>query len=204
MFIIGLTGGIASGKSTVSAWFQEKGITVIDADAIAREVVQPGTVGLQKITEVFGRTILLEDGHLNRPAMAAIVFNDEKAREALNAILHSEIRASMEACKEKARGRGEKLVVYDVPLLIESNWQSMVNEVWLVYTDRKLQKERLIKRSGYTEKEAEARINSQLSLEEKVKHCQVKIDNNKTEIELYEQLEHLWHTRLKPIVLEEE
>lgn len=204
MFIIGLTGGIASGKSTVSAWFQEKGITVIDADAIAREVVQPGTVGLQKITEAFGRTILLEDGHLNRPAMAAIVFNDEKAREALNAILHSEIRASMEVHKEKARERGEKLVVYDVPLLIESNWQSMVNEVWLVYTDRKLQKERLIKRSGYTEKEAEARINSQLSLEEKVKHCQVKIDNNKTEIELYEQLEYLWHTRLKPIVLEEE
>jgi len=176
--IIGLTGGIASGKSTVAKMLRELAIPVIDADEIAREVVQIGEDAYLQIVEQFGEGILQEDKNIDRLKLGSIVFNDEAKRKLLNRIVHPAIRQKMMQKKEEYASVGEQTVVLDIPLLFESNLTHLVHKTIVVYVDDQIQLERLMERNGFSKEEAEVRIRAQLPLKEKVKKADAVIDNN--------------------------
>jgi len=176
--IIGLTGGIASGKSTVAKMLRELAIPVIDADEIAREVVQIGEDAYLQIVEQFGEGILQEDKNIDRLKLGSIVFNDEAKRKLLNRIVHPAIRQKMMQKKEEYVSVGEQTVVLDIPLLFESNLTHLVHKTIVVYVDDQIQLERLMERNGFSKEEAEVRIRAQLPLKEKVKKADAVIDNN--------------------------
>ena len=178
MLRIGLTGGIASGKSTVSNCLRQLGATVVDADLLAKEVVAPGTPGLRAVLEAFGPDMADADGRLRRHALGALVFSDASARARLNAIVHPLVRVRLEEEAARAQARGEKAAVLDVPLLFESGMESMVDEVWVVAVPPAVQVARLRARNGYGETEAQARLDSQMPLEEKLKRAHVVIWND--------------------------
>ncbi|WP_062047810.1 dephospho-CoA kinase [Bacillus sp. JCM 19034] len=175
--LIGLTGGIASGKSTVSEMFRNFGFPIIDADLIAREVVEPGSVGLNRIVEHFGQNILMDDGSLNRARLGQIIFANDEKRNSLNRITHPLIRERMEEEKERLLKNGVSTIVYDIPLLYESNLFHLVDKVLLVYVDQKTQLKRLMNRNQLNKREAMKRIQSQLSLEQKKERADAIIDN---------------------------
>jgi dephospho-CoA kinase len=176
---IGLTGGIASGKSTVARMLVESGAALVDADRIAREIVEPGQPSLAQIVERFGQAVLHEDGTLNRKKLGEIVFADEAKRKALEAITHPAIRAVMRERMDKLQREAPKrLVVVDVPLLYESGLQSLFEEVMVVYVPRSLQLERLMKRDGLSKADAERRLNAQMDIEEKKRLADIVIDNS--------------------------
>ncbi|MCR8643744.1 dephospho-CoA kinase [Paenibacillus sp. N1-5-1-14] len=190
---IGLTGGIACGKSTVAAKLVQLGAILIDADVIAREVVMPGTPGLQQITAHFGPEVLQEDYTLNRKALGSLIFGDEEQRFALNAILHPLIRARIKSrLAEEQLANPDKLVVVDIPLLYESQYEVIVDQVMVVYIPRELQVERLMARDGYSLEEAESRLQSQMSIEEKRQRADIVIDNRGTIAATEEQIETFW------------
>jgi len=176
--IIGLTGGIASGKSTVAKMLRELAIPVIDADEIAREVVQIGEDAYLQIVEQFGEGILQEDKNIDRLKLGSIVFNDEAKRKLLNSIVHPAIRQRMMQKKEEYVSVGEQTVVLDIPLLFESNLTHLVHKTIVVYVDDQIQLERLMERNGFSKEEAEVRIRAQMPLKEKVKKADAVIDNN--------------------------
>ncbi len=192
--IIGLTGGIASGKSTVSNMLKEKGFTVIDADIAARAVVEPGRSALKEIVRQFGFGVLTEEGTLDRAKMGSIVFQDKEKRKQLNEIVHPAVRQWMLAEKSKAMEAGKKTIFYDIPLLFESKLTWMVDKTLLVYVEPDIQLERLMKRNGFTEQEAKARIQSQMPITEKRKLADKIIDNSRTIEETTKQLNE-WITR---------
>lgn len=192
MYKVGLTGGIASGKSTVVNWLKRKGVPVVDADLVARDVVEPGSVGLAAIIKYFGKSILQEDGRLDRSRLGSIVFQDEEARRALNEMLHKPIKDRFQALTDAYEQEGYRAVLYDIPLMIERNWYQEMDELWVVYVDLATQKQRLILRNGYSEAEAVDRISSQMPLKDKRAYADVLIDNNSSEEALYKQLEELW------------
>ncbi|AKP48076.1 dephospho-CoA kinase [Bacillus smithii] len=189
--IIGLTGGIASGKSTVSSLLKEKGFTVIDADVAARIVVQPGEEAYKKIVETFGKDILLENGEINRPKLGDLVFRDEQKRLQLNAIVHPAVRKQMLLEKEQAIRNGKQTIFLDIPLLFESGLTWMVDKTIVVYVDENIQLQRLMKRNGLDKEAAEIRISAQMSLEEKASKADAVINNNGTITETKKQLEHI-------------
>ncbi|MCL6517647.1 dephospho-CoA kinase [Alicyclobacillus sp.] len=176
--IVGLTGGIATGKSTVTQMLRDLGAFVVDADVWARRVVEPGTPGLREIVEAFGPQVLRPDGTLDRARLGAIVFHDEAARQRLNAITHPKVRAGMKAETERYRAEhpGEP-VVWDVPLLFEGETRFLVDVTVLVWCDEKTQLHRLMARNGLDEAEAMARIRAQMPLEEKRRMADYVIDN---------------------------
>jgi dephospho-CoA kinase len=176
--IIGLTGGIASGKSTVSNLIKLEGIPVVDADLIAREVVEKGETAYEQIVEVFGTEILTVDGTLDRKKLGSIVFSDEHKRLLLNDIVHPAIRVRMQEKIEQWKQEGFRTIVLDIPLLYESKLTYMVEKVIVVYVDQQLQKERLKNRDQYSDEEALARINAQLPLKEKITYADEVIHNN--------------------------
>ncbi len=188
---IGLTGGIASGKSTVAQMLRELGIPVIDADQVAREVVEIGKEAYIQIIETFGRDILQENGEINRAKLGQIVFHDEEKRKKLNAIVHPAIRKNMIAQKEAYINSGEKTIVLDIPLLFESGLTRLVDKIIVVYVDEHIQLERLMKRNGFSKEEAMARINAQMPLIEKVAKADAVIDNNETIEKTKQQLVHI-------------
>ncbi|MED3843772.1 dephospho-CoA kinase [Geobacillus stearothermophilus] len=192
-FTIGLTGGIASGKSTVSAMMRELGLPVIDADEAARAVVRPGEESYRQIVAAFGPGILRADGEIDRAKLGAIVFNDEQQRKVLNAIVHPAVRKKMLAEKEAHIRSGAKTVVLDIPLLFESGLTHWVDKVLVVYVDDDVQLRRLMARNGFTEEEALARIRSQWPMAEKVKRADAVIDNNGTIEETRRQLLAILH-----------
>ncbi|WP_442601450.1 dephospho-CoA kinase [Paenibacillus sp. KN14-4R] len=190
---IGLTGGIACGKSTVAAKLVQLGAILIDADVIAREVVLPGTPGLQQIKERFGQEVLNEDGTLNRKALGSLVFGNEVKRLALNAILHPLIRARIESrMTEEQLANPDKLVVVDIPLLYESGYEVIFEQVMVVYIPRDKQIERLMSRDGYNIEEAESRLHSQMNIEEKRQRADIVIDNRGSIEATEEQIETFW------------
>lgn len=189
--IIGLTGGIASGKSTVSSLLKEKGFTVIDADVAARIVVQPGEDAYKKIVETFGKDILLENGEINRPKLGDLVFRDEQKRLQLNAIVHPAVRKQMLLEKEQAIRNGKQTIFLDIPLLFESGLTWMVDKTIVVYVDENIQLQRLMKRNGLDKEAAEIRISAQMPLEEKASKADAVINNNGTITETKKQLEHI-------------
>jgi dephospho-CoA kinase len=189
--IIGLTGGIASGKSTVSKLLIEKGFSVVDADAAARKAVEPGEPALVKIVDAFGQEILNPDGTLNRGALGEIIFNNEESRKELNGIVHPAVRAQMLGEKDQAFEQGKNTVIMDIPLLYESQLTWMVDKTIVVYVDRETQLTRLMKRNGLSEEEATARIESQMSLDKKKELAQAVLDNRGTIEETLRQLDEL-------------
>lgn len=194
--IIGLTGGIASGKSTVSRLLKEKGFTVIDADIAARAVVTPGQPALLQIVEVFGKDVLAEDGTLNREKLGSIIFHNESKRQRLNDIVHPAIRAWMLSEKDKAIEAGQETIIFDIPLLFESKLTWIADRTLLIYVEPHIQLKRLMERNGYTEQEAAARIQSQMPINEKKTLADDIIDNSGTIEKTIEQL-HGWITLLR-------
>jgi len=180
MLVVGLTGGIATGKSTVSTLLKAHGLPVVDADVLARQVVQPGTPALAQIRQHFGTGVLLEDGSLNRAALGAIVFADDAQRKVLNGIVHPAVRRAMFWAVLRHWWHGERVCVLDVPLLIEGGLWRFVAKVVVVYCSPEIQLQRLMKRDGSTRDEASARLNAQLPIAEKVQFADVIIDNSGT------------------------
>ena len=175
---IGLTGGIASGKTMVSRRLAELGAAVLDADAFARIAVEKGSEGLKEIVKAFGGGMLDSDGCLDRRKLGAAVFGDEAARLRLNGILHPAVRAGMLRAAEAAEESGFRVIVFDVPLLIECGWQEIADEVWLVTAPMEERVRRIKARDGLSEAEAKKRIASQMSDDEKKPFADVIIDNS--------------------------
>lgn len=191
--VIGLTGGIASGKSTVSGMLSDLGAKIIDADKIAREIVNPGMAALKKIVENFGSEILNLDGTLDRKALGNKVFSDPGKLRLLNEITHPEIRRIVEERISQIRERCSGIIiVIDAAVLIESGMSDLVDEIWIVYVDQDTQIKRLIKRNSMEPEEAEMRIKSQMSFCEKVKYSHRIIDNSKDVEHTKKQVEALW------------
>lgn len=186
--VIGLTGGIASGKSTVSNMLKELNITVVDADIEARLAVEKGEPAYQKIIGEFGYDILLDNEEIDRQKLGSIIFHDAEKRQLLNSIVHPEVRNRMNNKIESAVKGGEQVVVLDIPLLFESKLTHMVEKTILVYVDRDVQLKRLMERNSLSLAEAEARINSQMPLSEKVALADAVIDNNGSMDETKKQL----------------
>lgn len=179
MKVIGLTGSIGTGKSSVSKILNEDyNIPIIDADKISKEAVQKGSRGLNKIKDVFGSDYILDNGELNRHKMASLVFNDEKARLALNNIIHPEVTDKYNYLVNKYKQRDEKYVIYDCPLLIEEKLTNMVDVVMLVYTSQDIQIERIMLRDKVKKEQALMRIKAQMSSEDKMKYADIIIDNS--------------------------
>lgn len=189
--IIGLTGGIATGKSTVADMFKTLGAIIVDADIIARKVVQPTTSVWQAIVDFFGQGILNADLSINRERLADLVFSESSLLQKLNEITHPEIRAKIE--KEiNTFTPSEKIIIIDAPLLIESQMISLVDKLFVVHVSEKIQIERLMKRNNFNEQEAKNRIHAQIPLEKKLKLADIVIDNNGTIEELREKIKQIW------------
>lgn len=195
MNIIGLTGGIASGKSTVSRILERLGAVVIDADQLAREAVMPGVPAHRAIVDTFGGGVLLPDGTIDRKALGSIIFADFSARKRLEAIMHPAIRALAEQRLAELRRSGAPVAVYMAALLVEAGATDRVDEVWVVYVDRETQVRRVMARDGLSRSEAEQRLAAQMSMEEKAARGQVVIDNNGTPEELERRVEEIWAKR---------
>lgn len=176
--IYGLTGSIASGKSTVSNFFKELNIPIVDADIIAKEVVEIGQPAYVKIVDVFGSQILLENGDINRSLLGSIIFNDKEKRLQLNSIVHPEVRREMVKQADTYLAMGEPLVILDIPLLYEGNSIELVEKVIVVSVSEETQIERLMKRNDLTKEDALLRIASQIPVKEKEARADYVIDNN--------------------------
>ena len=197
MLRIGLTGGIGSGKSTVSALLAARGAVVIDADRIAREVVEPGTPGLAAVVEAFGQGVLRDDGSLDRPALAAVVFADPESRKRLDGIVHPLVRAR--AAELAGAAPDGSVVVHDVPLLVETGQAASYDVVLVVQADPEVRVRRLVQR-GLSEEDAWARIAAQATDEQRRAVADVVLDNDGTPAELEEQVDRFWAERVAPIV----
>lgn len=176
--VIGLTGGIASGKSTVSNMLKELAITVIDADVEARLAVEKGEPAYQKIVTEFGHDILLSNEEIDRQKLGSIIFHNAEKRQLLNSIVHPEVRKRMNNQVEAAKVSGEQVIVLDIPLLFESKLTHMVEKTLLVYVDKDIQLKRLMERNDLSPEDAEARVKSQMPLSEKVPLADAVINNN--------------------------
>ena len=179
---VALTGGIASGKSTVSALLRELGAVVIDADQLARDVVAPGTEGLAEVVEAFGEAVLAEDGSLDRPAVARIVFDDEEARRRLEGIIHP--RVFEEFVRLEAEAPEGALVVHDIPLLAESGRTQDFDAVLVVDAPHETQVDRMVRDRGMTPEEAESRIAAQADREKRLAIATHVLENDGTREEL--------------------
>ncbi|QQZ59100.1 dephospho-CoA kinase [Paenibacillus sonchi] len=191
--IMGLTGGIASGKSTVSAMFVDKGARLVDADVIAREVMLPGHPVLAAAVQQFGEDILLPDGTLNRARLGEIVFNNSEARQKLNDLTHPairrEIKNRMYALEQEDP---QRLTLVDIPLLYESELDNLFEEITVVYVPRELQLARLMERSGLTLQQAEGRLQAQMDIELKRSRANYVIDNSRDLAYAKQQVDVLW------------
>ena len=186
MKIIGLTGGIATGKSTVSKMLVERGFEVIDADVVARELQAKGGPVLLELTKTFGATILDADGNLDRAKLGNIVFGSESKRLLLNEVMHPAIKAEFGRTISQVSA---EVVFLDVPLLFEAGFDSLTHENLVISVAKEKQLERLVARNNLTQAEAEARINAQMPLAEKVARADYVIDNNGTIEDLLKQIE---------------
>ncbi len=191
MKVIGLTGGVGSGKSTVAEMLRELGATVIDADQAAHEVYAPGTPGFESVVAEFGREFV-RDGAIDRQKLGALVFNDEEARRRLNAIVHPLVREWMAARTAEALERGDEIVIQDVPLLFENGLEGLFSSVLLVYAPDDIQLERLVRSRGVPRERALAIIAAQLPIDEKRRRAHHIVDNSGTVEQTRNQVEEVW------------
>ena len=197
MKIIGLTGGIGSGKTSVAAKLRALGARVFDADEAAKNAVLPGTEGFFKVVESFGPQIVDADGKLNRMALAEIVFNDKESLKRLEEIIHSYVWQETDKFLSECQQSGERAAVLDIPLLIECGWHQKVDEVWLVVLPVEKQIMRTMKRSGMTAEAVQARIAAQMPLDEKKKYATLVIDNSGAWEETEKQVITAWEKAVK-------
>ena len=190
--VIGLTGGIAAGKSSVARIFMEKGSPVLDADQLARDAVLPGSAALAQIVSCFGPGVVTPDGTLDRKKLGDLIFSDSEKRRQLESILHPEIRRISAEQIAKAAAEGHKRLIYMAPLLIEAGALDRVNDVWVVTVRPEIQMERLMRRDGIDREQAERMVKSQMPLAEKERYGSVVIDNSGTEAETRHLLESAW------------
>ncbi|BCI81062.1 dephospho-CoA kinase [Mycolicibacterium sp. TY66] len=196
MLRIGLSGGIGAGKSTVSSTFAAEGGIIVDGDVIAREVVEPGTEGLAALVAAFGADILLPDGSLNRPALAAVAFSDEEKRKTLNGIVHPLVgKRRAELIDAAPMG---SVVVEDIPLLVESQMAPLFPLVVMVHADEDVRVARLVEHRGFSEEDARARIAAQATVEQRQAVADVWLDNHGSADELAAAARELWEQRIVP------
>ena len=199
IYIVGLTGGIASGKSEAAKYLESLGAHCIDADAISHFLTGADGPLLTDIRQVFGDEVFHEDGTLDRAALAEIVFNDDDKRRALDGITHPSIQKAMLDEVEAAEKAGEKLVFLNVPLLFETGMDTLCDETWLINTDPDLQLSRLMERDGFDEDQAQSRVRSQMSAEDKQQRADLVIDNNKSLEKMLGELQSHYNSLLKRI-----
>ena len=185
--IIGITGGIASGKSTVTEFLRQKGFQVVDADAVVHQLQKPGGQLYQVLVEHFGEKILLENGELNRPLLASLIFSNPEEQEWSKRTQGEIIREELAALRNQF-AQTEALFFMDIPLLFEQNYTSWFDETWLVYVNRDIQFERLMKRDQISKEAAESRLNSQWPLERKISLASHSLDNNGNQEQLIAQV----------------
>ena len=188
MLVVGLTGGIASGKSTVSNMFRDAGIAVICSDDLAHEVVKPGSPALEDIRETFGEDFIDDNGNLDRAAMAELVFRDEHRRRVLESIIHPRIEEERARIIEELARQGRDIVVVDVPLLYESGLERLFNKIIVVYVPPRIQMERLTARDRMSLEEARSRLDSQMPIEDKKGRADWVIDNTGSQEQTREQV----------------
>ncbi|UDI78060.1 dephospho-CoA kinase [Staphylococcus taiwanensis] len=188
--VIGLTGGIATGKSTVSELLTAFGFKVVDADIAARKAVEKGSKGLEQVKAQFGEEAITQDGEMDRKYMGELVFNHPEKRLELNEIVHPIVREIMESEKQMYLNEGYN-VIMDIPLLFENDLQDTVDEVWLVYTSESIQIDRLMERNDLSIEDAKARVYSQISIDKKSRMADHVIDNLGDKLELKQNLEKL-------------
>jgi dephospho-CoA kinase len=192
VLLVGLTGGIGSGKSTVARMLEERGAAVFDADLLAREAVEPGTPGHTAVIERFGADVLAPGGELDREALASIVFADPSARRDLEQIVHPEVRRLFAEGSEAYRDT-DRIVVFSAPLLVESGMHTAFEILVVVSATVGTQIERLMRQRGMSEAATRARIDAQAPLEDKAAVADFLVDNEGTLAELESQVERLWH-----------
>lgn len=175
---LGLTGSIATGKTTVAQILRKSGYPVVDADQLAREVVASGSAGFKKIVEVFGTSIVQENGELNRKQLGNVIFADSTKRLELEQLVHPLVQERAKQLRQSLEKDGHAFAFYDVPLLFEKNLQANFDDIVVVACSPEIQLERLMKRNGYTQSEAKERINAQVAIEEKIKNANFVIWNN--------------------------
>lgn len=175
---IGLTGGMGTGKSTVAGLLRKRGLPVVDADLIAREVVEPGTSGLEEIVKVFGRGVLDQNGRLDRKRLGQIVFGDSRRLSQLETILHPRIRTAVDLSRAKFESLGHKIAFYDVPLLFEKKMEDLFDSVIVVSCNPNNQVSRIQSRTGLSLEEIEARIKAQMNLAEKCRRATYVLQND--------------------------
>ena len=185
--IIGITGGIASGKSTVTEFLRQKGFQVVDADAVVHQLQKPGGRLYQVLVEHFGEKVLLENGELNRPLLASLIFSNSEEQEWSKRTQGEIIREELAALRNQF-AQTEALFFMDIPLLFEQNYAAWFDETWLVYVNRDVQLERLMKRDQISREAAESRLNSQWPLERKISLASHSLDNNGNQEQLIAQV----------------
>ncbi len=190
--MIGLTGGIASGKSTASAYLKELGAHVVDADAISRGLMEPGARGYEEVVRAFGDGILDAQGGIDRRRLGALVFGNRERRRTLDALMHPLVIAEAERRIRQLRQQGAAVCVLDVPLLFETGMERLCDETWLVYVSRQEQIRRIYLRDGLDAQAAAARIDSQMPLAEKLRRADKAVDASGTIEETREKLRRLW------------
>ena len=196
MLSIGLTGGIGTGKSLVSNLLNDLGATVVNADLLGHEAYLPGTVGFDMVVDSFGDQIVGEDGTVDRKKLGPIVFSSPQNMSKLNAIMHPLIRDMIQSQLEEYSSNGTDVVVVEAAVLIEASWQDLFDEVWVVTSDKETVIERLKDRNSLSREDAIARIESQMSNDERVGHSNVVISNDGTTDELADDVEQIWNTRV--------
>ncbi|KOP29949.1 dephospho-CoA kinase [Exiguobacterium acetylicum] len=184
---VGLTGSIATGKSTVSSYLKQKGIAVIDADLVAREVVEPGGRAYDAVKQAFPEAF--EEGLLVRPKLGQIIFQDSEKRQQLNQLMHPSIRQQMLDEADAYERSGHALIVFDIPLLLEGDWRNLFERVVVVYCPEDMQLRRLMQRNDLSETEAYARIHAQLSIEQKKELADDVLFNDGSLDSLYHQID---------------
>ena len=185
--IIGITGGIASGKSTVTHFLRQKGFQVVDADAVVHDLQKPGSRLYQLLVQHFGKEIILENGELNRPLLASLIFSNPEEREWSKQTQGEIIREELAALREQL-AQTESVFFMDIPLLFEQDYSAWFDETWLVYVDQDVQVERFMKRDHVSKEVAESRLTAQWSLEEKKKLASHILDNNGSRDQLVSQV----------------
>jgi|TARA_B110000196_G_scaffold318361_1_gene333605 dephospho-CoA kinase len=196
MFVIGLIGGIGSGKTSVSEILSSLGVDVIDADKVGHEVYIPDSEGWRKVISVFGQGIVDQQNEIDRKKLGAIVFGDPKEMDKLNKLMHPIMYKLIQEKINKLADNGVEVVILEAAILLEANWQPLTDEIWLAKSDQEIVIERVQLRNKFTREEIIKRIQSQMSNEEREKHADIVISNDGTLEELKETVRSLWHLKV--------